>query len=1100
MNWDSHVVWMDENNPVNPAKIIRFAKMNNQKTENKADHDENDHTQPINLVAARTVAPATAFTGASTGVSSQPLAMRSHVDAPKPGLMLKKFSAFTNIENKTLYFRTPAPRPSGQVMAPVVGNQVSSTQHFTAKQAQDFKNSGISSWTVIRMPSSEIAPSGTTTASSSGGLTPGILPSALSGGARHMIPTAVHPVIAAGNSGPSMASIIRSSHPMPPSGHVIHQQSFSSHVPRGPAAVASISAAPKSAVATPILRTPHSSATMALSSSSMMALHTPVRAKSPTLINRTATPPMAASNSLSQDLQKLTAHSLSSNTHIGLGSRTIDGSVVRTGPSHSSSITIAKPINSSQPIVQHLQQVHDKSNLKPVSNLSSTTSSTSNSTPAHQTVPPSGFTSGSESVSVVPTISRSGYSTSIMQLSPAAVGQSIQTLRATHVNPALHSMSSSSAPHQTLTVISAKSLMPTNHSIALATTTARSVTPNTSVNASGIVSVVPSLSSRPNAINATTIPVAKVYPQSPVTSRAISEPSIPDNARVGNFPSQSFVSNSSRVTTSNTTPQNVMITEKQIESNSSVRFTSLSKPQVGNSVTYAPSSTTYLYHDQYPNLAIHPYTPSPSGGTLSSTQLRPASFSQHSTSSNTSHSPAATSNTVQPINSVMVAVDSRHHVALHPSYGGKNAEVSSAPLASNGSSVGPTPVVTTSYNTLQTQGNVTNHTSPRPSILRKRTSESLNTVVKKNLSNNLCVSEPISPRPDINSNANFTSVLSPKPNNEKIKETATTTVSMSSEILNIPSTLVLNSAIRKETGPLQSRAASSFCTAWLSVSFSWMASDFKGHFSQKPDCSKVGILVLPSHYIKHKITAFTLSYAYRHEYSVEFSLANAVNNTEASMKNVNTVEASPRKKPRKQLLATNEISETHSSEGENNFDGKVKFKEQPDEEKTKYVTFSRKPNISLLHTYRQSWKARHNHFARYSDVKPKEEKRPTVNELANQKGIVQEVNGWKVYHLTAQMEEIVNLEETVHSRLSHLLDFVEKDNKILRNRNNSDEDRIINKLTDLIKGNMQRSKLVQEQIAESNQQAIKILDHKTSIVEIINKYVSRRPLKKKDKS
>ncbi|GIY87894.1 histone deacetylase complex subunit SAP130-A [Caerostris darwini] len=1036
MNWDSHVVWMDENNPVNPAKIIRFAKMNNQKTENKADHDENDHTQPINLVAARTVAPATAFTGASTGVSSQPLAMRSHVDAPKPGLMLKKFSAFTNIENKTLYFRTPAPRPSGQVMAPVVGNQVSSTQHFTAKQAQDFKNSGISSWTVIRMPSSEIAPSGTTTASSSGGLTPGILPSALSGGARHMIPTAVHPVIAAGNSGPSMASIIRSSHPMPPSGHVIHQQSFSSHVPRGPAAVASISAAPKSAVATPILRTPHSSATMALSSSSMMALHTPVRAKSPTLINRTATPPMAASNSLSQDLQKLTAHSLSSNTHIGLGSRTIDGSVVRTGPSHSSSITIAKPINSSQPIVQHLQQVHDKSNLKPVSNLSSTTSSTSNSTPAHQTVPPSGFTSGSESVSVVPTISRSGYSTSIMQLSPAAVGQSIQTLRATHVNPALHSMSSSSAPHQTLTVISAKSLMPTNHSIALATTTARSVTPNTSVNASGIVSVVPSLSSRPNAINATTIPVAKVYPQSPVTSRAISEPSIPDNARVGNFPSQSFVSNSSRVTTSNTTPQNVMITEKQIESNSSVRFTSLSKPQVGNSVTYAPSSTTYLYHDQYPNLAIHPYTPSPSGGTLSSTQLRPASFSQHSTSSNTSHSPAATSNTVQPINSVMVAVDSRHHVALHPSYvkysiaGGKNAEVSSAPLASNGSSVGPTPVVTTSYNTLQTQGNVTNHTSPRPSILRKRTSESLNTVVKKNLSNNLCVSEPISPRPDINSNANFTSVLSPKPNNEKIKETATTTVSMSSEILNIPSTLVLNSAIRKETGPLQ----------------------------------------------------------------------NAVNNTEASMKNVNTVEASPRKKPRKQLLATNEISETHSSEGENNFDGKVKFKEQPDEEKTKYVTFSRKPNISLLHTYRQSWKARHNHFARYSDVKPKEEKRPTVNELANQKGIVQEVNGWKVYHLTAQMEEIVNLEETVHSRLSHLLDFVEKDNKILRNRNNSDEDRIINKLTDLIKGNMQRSKLVQEQIAESNQQAIKILDHKTSIVEIINKYVSRRPLKKKDKS
>ena len=44
----------------------------------------------------------------------------------------------------------------------------------------------------------------------------------------------------------------------------------------GPAAVASMSAAPKSAVATPILRTPHSSG-MALAPSSMMALHAPVR-------------------------------------------------------------------------------------------------------------------------------------------------------------------------------------------------------------------------------------------------------------------------------------------------------------------------------------------------------------------------------------------------------------------------------------------------------------------------------------------------------------------------------------------------------------------------------------------------------------------------------------------------------------------------------------------------------------------------------------------------------------------------------------------------------------------------------------------------------
>lgn len=40
---------------------------------------------------------------------------------------------------------------------------------------------------------------------------------------------------------------------------------------------------------------------------------------------------------------------------------------------------------------------------------------------------------------------------------------------------------------------------------------------------------------------------------------------------------------------------------------------------------------------------------------------------QH-TSSNASHSTIPVTNPVQPINSVMVAVDSRHHVALHPPY------------------------------------------------------------------------------------------------------------------------------------------------------------------------------------------------------------------------------------------------------------------------------------------------------------------------------------------------------------------------------------------------------------------------------------------------
>ena len=52
--------------------------------------------------------------------------------------------------------------------------------------------------------------------------------------------------------------------------------------------------------------------------------------------------------------------------------------------------------------------------------------------------------------------------------------------------------------------------------------------------------------------------------------------------------------------------------------------------------------------------------------------------------------------------------------------------------------------------------------------------------------------------------------------------------------------------------------------------------------------------------------------------------------------------------------------------------------------------------MDLLSLFRPSWKSRHNHFVRHSDVKPKDERRPTVNELSNQKYVLQKVNGWKV--------------------------------------------------------------------------------------------------------
>lgn len=63
------------------------------------------------------------------------------------------------------------------------------------------------------------------------------------------------------------------------------------------------------------------------------------------------------------------------------------------------------------------------------------------------------------------------------------------------------------------------------------------------------------------------------------------------------------------------------------------------------------------------------------------------------------------------------------------------------------------------------------------------------------------------------------------------------------------------------------------------------------------------------------------------------------------------------------------------------------------------VVLTNRPTMSLLSSFRQTWKPRHNHFVRHTDVKPKDEKRMTVNEIANQKLAMQRVNGWKVGQL-----------------------------------------------------------------------------------------------------
>jgi len=62
-----------------------------------------------------------------------------------------------------------------------------------------------------------------------------------------------------------------------------------------------------------------------------------------------------------------------------------------------------------------------------------------------------------------------------------------------------------------------------------------------------------------------------------------------------------------------------------------------------------------------------------------------------------------------------------------------------------------------------------------------------------------------------------------------------------------------------------------------------------------------------------------------------------------------------------------------------------------------------------------------NHFHRYTDVKPREERKATVIDLANQPNVQGKINGWKIYHLRSQMEDLVrNLDVNMDSTFNEL--------------------------------------------------------------------------------
>ncbi|XP_077205458.1 histone deacetylase complex subunit SAP130 isoform X2 [Paroedura picta] len=218
--------------------------------------------------------------------------------------------------------------------------------------------------------------------------------------------------------------------------------------------------------------------------------------------------------------------------------------------------------------------------------------------------------------------------------------------------------------------------------------------------------------------------------------------------------------------------------------------------------------------------------------------------------------------------------------------------------------------------------------------------------------------------------------------------------------------------------------------------------------------------------------------------------------------------ASPRKKPRKQqhVISTEEgdMMETNSTDDEKsttkNLLVKAEKRKSPpkeyiDEEGVRYVPVRPRPPITLLRHYRNPWKAAYHHFQRYSDVRVKEEKKAMLQEIANQKGVSCRAQGWKVHLCAAQLLQLTNLEHDVYERLTSLQEGI-----IPKKKAATDDD--LHRINELIQGNMQRCKLVMDQINEARESMLKVLDHKERVLKLLNKNGSVKKvskLKRKEK-
>ncbi|XP_065185306.1 histone deacetylase complex subunit SAP130-like [Sycon ciliatum] len=128
-------------------------------------------------------------------------------------------------------------------------------------------------------------------------------------------------------------------------------------------------------------------------------------------------------------------------------------------------------------------------------------------------------------------------------------------------------------------------------------------------------------------------------------------------------------------------------------------------------------------------------------------------------------------------------------------------------------------------------------------------------------------------------------------------------------------------------------------------------------------------------------------------------------------------------------------------------------------------------------------KASINHFQRSTDVKVKDEKRPSIAELSAQKARLKDLEGWKLTRMISNLDSLEKMEKSKIDVVNGYLDQLPS-SKSLDKKASED----LHAVVELLKGNLQRSKVLVEHVRETKQHLEKVLDHRPRVIQLFNKF------------